>query len=325
MKNTKQILAAILLVCCVLCTSASADENQIVNGGFETGDISGWTLTTDGNGHFYFHEYNVSEEYKYSGAYGCELYVECAVYSDSSISLTQNVNLTDVDYITFNHQCTYEYSGTANNGAYSQLEFYVDEDATIIPLFNNSSIINVWKNEEIDVSNYTGCHNVSIRLYSTAPWQPYVAKANVNIDDISLVHAQDNSTAITTIYSGTVELNDSTFTISPSSNPNATYTFNWQTDYGALIAASNDGGFTCDVDDNAPIFGSFITEIDGISNDDFNFTAWYRYLNDVPDIRTYPRTVEDGDVVKFLYGPYNSTTYLPDPIEYEVIINVTCV
>lgn len=171
--------------------STHISSGQIINGGFETGDVSGWTVTTDESGPgTHIHTYNVSEEHNYSGTYGCELFTNTCFISTSSISLTQNVNLTDIDYFTFNHQCTYEYSGTSNNSAYSQLEFYVDDDVTAIPLFNNSSIINVWKIESVDVSNYIGYHNVTLRLYSTAPLQPSIATAKVEIDNVSLIHAQ---------------------------------------------------------------------------------------------------------------------------------------
>ena len=164
------------------------EGGELVNGGFETGDTTGWTVTTDESGTCHYHTYNVSEEYNYSGLYGCELYTDTCFISSSSVSLTQNVNLTNVDYITFNHQCTYESSALEPNSyVYSQLEFYVDEDITTIPLFNNLSIINVWKNQEIDVSSYTGCHNITIRLYSVAPYQPVAATARVNIDDVTLV------------------------------------------------------------------------------------------------------------------------------------------
>jgi hypothetical protein len=185
MKNITQIIVGVLMICCVICTTAMGDGNEIINGGFETGNISGWTVSTDESGPGNnTHIFTISEEHNYSGMYGCELYTDTFFISTSSISLIQNVNLTDIDYITFNHQCTYEYSGTNTNNAYSQLEFYVDDDITTIPLFNNSSIIDVWKKQAIDVSSYTGFHNITIRLYSTAPGQPYCATAKVEIDDV---------------------------------------------------------------------------------------------------------------------------------------------
>jgi hypothetical protein len=113
------------------------EMESIVNGGFETGDVSGWTVSSGGNGPEYYSEYEVAKEHNYSGNYGCELNISCALYGSSFISLTQNINLTNVAAVNFSHQCTYYYS---NDGGRVRLQFYVDDNMTVIPLSDN-----VWK------------------------------------------------------------------------------------------------------------------------------------------------------------------------------------
>ncbi|WP_407282502.1 VWA domain-containing protein [Methanolobus sp. WCC1] len=155
-------------------------DDNVTNGGFETGDLYGWSVCTEGCSH-----YEIAEKHNYSGIYGCELNASLTDssgrnYLNSSISLTQSVNLTNVEYVTFYHNQTY-----ANGcpGGYAQLEFYVDDNMTIIPFSN------VWKQESVYVSNYSGNHNIFIKLFEHA-YQPSSLSTKVEIDNILLVHKQ---------------------------------------------------------------------------------------------------------------------------------------
>lgn len=159
------------------------DPEGLVNGEFETGDFYGWTINTDKMGYYCYNNYEISEEHKYSGNYGCELHVKCtesADYGESSVSLKQHTNLTGVDAINFSHQLTY-----ANEDyVFSALTFYVDSDMTVIPRSHN-----MWRQASIDVSDYSGEHEImivlkAIRFQGTGP------EVKVAIDDISLVLAQ---------------------------------------------------------------------------------------------------------------------------------------
>ncbi|MCM1987048.1 PKD domain-containing protein [Methanococcoides seepicolus] len=163
--------------------STDSSAERLINGGFETGNTSGWVIDTEGSGAYYHHEYEVSEEHNYSGTHGCELDVSTFFHAHSHISLTQNVDLTDISNATFFHRRTY-----ANDGGYGycQLEFYVGDNMTIIPFSDT------WEQESIDVSNYSGNHNITIKLFAICPLQQSIHDAKVEIDDISLIRAPDD-------------------------------------------------------------------------------------------------------------------------------------
>jgi hypothetical protein len=67
------------------------------------------------------------------------------------------------------------------------LEFYVDDNMTVIPFSNNS-----WIQESVDVSGYSGDHNITLRLYSMCPGLMTGHQSTVEIDDISLVPTPDD-------------------------------------------------------------------------------------------------------------------------------------
>lgn len=72
------------------------------------------------------HEINVGSEYNYSDSYGFEIHVEAYFMSESYASISQNINLTGVSYLTFKHKVTeLQDAGTGNGTGVNRLEFYV--------------------------------------------------------------------------------------------------------------------------------------------------------------------------------------------------------
>jgi PKD repeat protein len=155
------------------------DLDGVVNGKFETGDLYGWTVATGGSGPDYDQDYEVAEDHNHTGNYGCELSISCSLYGESYISLTQSVNLTNVDAINVSHKLTDYYSNAGDRPA--QIQFYVDDNKSISYLLYNN-----WKQDSFDVSDYYGKHNISIELY-TGCGQMVTHEAQVDIDDIILV------------------------------------------------------------------------------------------------------------------------------------------
>jgi PKD repeat protein/Mg-chelatase subunit ChlD len=160
--------------------------NELVNGGFETGDFFGWTIETSNISGFYqsYCEYEVAAEHNHSGTYGCELNVSRGYYGYSLVSLTQAVNLTNVTEVAFNHRQTYEQNA---GPGFVRLEFYIDDERTAIPFSNNT-----WKQESINVSEYSGDHNITIQLLALCPVQYATHQATVEIDDITLIPTPDD-------------------------------------------------------------------------------------------------------------------------------------
>jgi hypothetical protein len=77
--NKKNILTLLTIMVCILFSAQLASANLVTNGGFETGNFSGWTL--GGNQGFT----GVNPSYAHSGSYGAYL---GAVGSDTVLSQT---------------------------------------------------------------------------------------------------------------------------------------------------------------------------------------------------------------------------------------------
>jgi hypothetical protein len=124
-----------------------------------------------------------------------------------------------------------------------------------------------------------------------------------------------------------VDLGSGTFELVPANNASASYDVAYRTDLGALEIASIIEGFDYAVSDmwyqNYSSF--YLLEIDGITDDYMNSKAWFIYIND--DLASYGlglNTVQNNDMVKFMYCPYNTTTWLPyeDQAEENIQIKV---
>ncbi|QSZ68328.1 DUF3344 domain-containing protein [Methanofollis aquaemaris] len=141
-----------------LSVSNGSSEERVTNGGFETGDITGWTITgTD--------EYRgeATSSCKYSGTYA--LYLKAGDPEVGTFSASQTVDLTGVDAITF-----WSYLG---QGA---PHVKIDDTDVVTDIYDFS-----WTEHTIDTSNYSGNHTLTFYLPESSP------NINFYVDDISAV------------------------------------------------------------------------------------------------------------------------------------------
>jgi outer membrane protein assembly factor BamB len=118
----------------------------------------------------------------------------------------------------------------------------------------------------------------------------------------------------TTIWNGTVNLGS--FTFYASNYPYNGYTYSWMSDVGAFYTASQsgNGNFSYFVNDSwYPYYGSFYVEsIAGISNDDYNYLAWFMYINGTYcdyGLGNENNTMNEGDTLEWYYAPYSYDQY----------------
>jgi hypothetical protein len=134
--------------------------------------------------------------------------------------------------------------------------------------------------------------------------------------------------AVTTIWSGTVNLGSGTSQFSPSNNESASYTIPLLTDLGALVAGSNGGNnYEYFISDSwYPYYGCFYLEsIDDIAADDTNLTAWFININgSYAEYGLGSNTINEGDTVEFYYASYDNANWTGEyeNATYNVIIHV---
>jgi hypothetical protein len=133
-------------------------QQRVTNGGFETGDFSGWS--------FYGQYTDVITYEPHSGSYRAYLYGEGDGCSPPPSWIQQSIDMTDVSSISF-----YAING---NGASTDVDIYIDGDYYGT---RQAGLVFDWRKITVDVSSYSGTHSFRI---STAP-----SEYDIEVDDVS--------------------------------------------------------------------------------------------------------------------------------------------
>ena len=166
----------LLLILLLLFSSIASAEERIVNGGFETGNFSGWTI-----GYIYGGSMSITSINSHSGTYS---YYTHFGSSPGQTNLHQNVDFTDVPTLTFWAKTQYDNP---------VINVRIDGGSIYI-VYPPSS----WTKYNVDVSSYSGVHNLQFGCGLDSDW--------LFIDDVS---AFSTSPSITS-YSNSITNNEST-------------------------------------------------------------------------------------------------------------------
>jgi len=123
--------------------STGSSSERVTNGGFESGDATGWTLTGTDD-----YSATVSAGSNHAGTYS--LYLVAGDVEGGSFTASQAIDLTNVDSITF-----WSYLG------YGDPSVKIDNTVVLSGIADNYG----WVQHTIDTSSYTGTHTLT--FYST--------------------------------------------------------------------------------------------------------------------------------------------------------------
>ena len=162
-------LMSFLLI--VFVNPVSAD---IVNGGFESGSLTGWSYSEGAT---------VTEGAAYSGTYGYahpRSGFPPSTTMDRIGGVEQSIDLTDMDSLEFYCSST-DYSASSASGA---AHVWMDGSTTPITLWQSSTGAFNYGYHDINVSAYSGYHDMSFGATASTGSPGFTLEFTINYDDI---------------------------------------------------------------------------------------------------------------------------------------------
>jgi autotransporter-associated beta strand protein len=188
------------------CPPAAATTNLIVNGGFETGSFSGWTLENSGPGSFVINNGTYDPASPdgplppYDGTYSALSDQtgpgEYAIYQDVTIPAGSHLTLSWEDMIR-NFASSFE-----NPDQQYRVEIRNTSDQTLATLFSTNpgdSLLGSWTARSADLSAFAG---QTVRIAFVV--QADIYYLNVHIDDVRITDGSDSGTIPVTLAAGQV-------------------------------------------------------------------------------------------------------------------------
>ena len=170
---TKQIAILLFIFYFSIIYIYPVAADDFVNGDFETGDSTGWIIYQWGSAGS---SYDVNTDAEYSGAYGLKQCAWSTTPGTKGVRYTQNLDLTGIDSVDFWYKII-ELDGGVEF-------FYISIDAS--EQWNTSGPVGGWIHKSIDVSGYSGSHDVEFVTYAegAAAPTPFI---KIYLDDCELI------------------------------------------------------------------------------------------------------------------------------------------
>lgn len=171
--NLKQIVILLFIFCFNILYIYPVSADDFTNGGFETGDFTGWTISPWGGAGY---NYAVNTAADHSGTYGLQTAAWSSTPGTKGVRFYQNLSLTNIDTVDF------WYKIIDLDGGVEFLELQIDTSER----WNTSGPVGGWIHESVDVSGDSGYHDVEFVIWAEGAGPP-TPLIELYLDDCELI------------------------------------------------------------------------------------------------------------------------------------------